>query len=137
MHSSELDIFFNRLKNPHIAWPDSYDMYGERRTRVAAHMDLSDYRCYSYFKAKCKLCGEFSETSSDSDEAIFNHFAHCSRKHGYVFDEDHPIKDLADVDQQIIRSAMLFDLPNPGFENHGDCVKQYCRGKVVCAIHYS
>lgn len=125
MHSSKLEILFNRLENPRMTWNDSYALYGQRQ-------NLSD----ALFKAKCKVCGEFSESSNEANEAIFNHFAHCSRKHGYIFDENHPIKDFADVDQQLIRSAMLFDLPNPGFENHEGCVKQYYRSKIVCAIHY-
>jgi hypothetical protein len=132
----DLELFLHRVENPRMQWSESYEMYGERKPYTLKYADLSDFDNYYLFKAKCKICGQFSEVSQDSNEAIFNHFAHCSRFHGYIFDGKHPIKDLEDVDQQLIRTAMIFDLPNPGFEDHENCVKQYSSGKIVCAIHY-
>ncbi len=119
-----------------MQWSESFDMYGERRPFTSKYADLSDFNNYNLFKAACKLCNHRTDEFKDSNEAKFEHFKHCSRKHGYIFDENHPIKDVEDVEQQIIRSAMLFDLPNPGFEDHDNCVKQYHHGKIVCALHY-
>ncbi len=129
-------IFANMLENPQITWSESYEMYGECKSRLRSNVDLSDYQFYNYFKARCKLCGQFSEPDKDSNKARLAHFKHCSREHGYIFLENEEVVTKFSEIQQIIITSMLYDLPFPGYESHTGCVKQYRGNKPVCIIHY-
>jgi hypothetical protein len=121
-----------------VRWAESYEMYGERKPNVDDRCDLSRYRYYSKFKARCKICGEFTKEARDSNDARFWHFLHCSKVHGHVFPEDYTAAfKVSDPKlQEMIMTSMLYDLYLPSmYADHDDCVRKYCKGKVVCVIH--
>jgi hypothetical protein len=131
-----LDLLKLQVEEP-MRWSESYDMYGER-TFAGKFGDPSDYSNYGKFKAKCKLCEQFSEQFYDSWKAKDAHFMHCAREHGYIFPEDTPAGHfyVRDVKlQSAIEIAMLYDFPMPGYEEHKKCIKQRREDKIICVIH--
>jgi hypothetical protein len=116
---------------------ESYDMYGVRRKSVTDYYDLSDYKCYNKFKACCKLCGQFTNEFVASDEAVFAQYLHCSKVHGYVFEEMNPAEfPVSDRKlQDLLITATEYNLPVPGYDSHDSCVKMSLRKQIVCVIH--
>lgn len=108
-----------------MTWQNSFELYGNNLTAP------------NTFKAKCKLCGEYSPSFTEAKYSRLEHFKHCSRFHGYVFDENYDIQPTKGILQRVIIDSMLYDLPLPGYETHKTCVKQYQGSKPVCIIHYS
>lgn len=132
-----LDLLKLQLQAP-MKWSESYEMYGERHIWVDDSYNLSQYKNYAKFKAKCCLCEQLTEPFNDSGMAIHAHFLHCSEKHGYIFPENYSTA-LFKVEnkalQQTIQLAMEYDLPLPGFEDHENCIKQYRNKRIVCIVH--
>lgn len=128
-----LDLLKLQIEEP-LRWVDSYDMYGER-TKAGKSGDPSDFDNYGVFKAKCKLCNKFSQQSKRPEQAKYFHFVHCSREHGYIFDEEQQFKTEDETLQQVIIASQLYGLPLPGYEDHEKCIKQHREGKIVCAVH--
>jgi hypothetical protein len=125
---------YSQLITP-MRWSDSYEMYGERRPRLTSSADLSDYSNWATFKAKCKLCERFTDETNSSTQAVRWHYEHCSRWHGYVFDQSAVFYSANSELQYIITKSCEFDLPMPGYDDHSKCIKQFKDGKPVCVVH--
>jgi hypothetical protein len=118
-----------------MRWSGSFELYGQRLPRLSRSADLSELYNWAVFKAKCKICGQFSE-ESDSNIAVTRlHYEHCARNHGYIFDEGTKFR-VKDKDlQEIITKSHEYGLPMPGFDDHTGCIKQYIDSKPVCSVH--
>lgn len=95
-----------------------------------------DGRGNYYYQAECTFCG-LRSAGINSELATFQHYVHCSRRHGYVFNEDYPLKIVPNDEalQDTITKSMLYDLPLPGYAIHDNCIKQQVEGRVVCVLH--
>jgi len=122
------------LSSP-MRWSESFDLYGERRPRLSRDADLSQLHNWAVFKAKCKVCGEFTPESDSDVQAKRMHFEHCSRKHGYIFDEGTIFRVKDQQLQEIITKSDDYGLPMPGFDDHSSCIRVMSGSKSVCAVH--
>lgn len=119
-----------------VSWPESYELYGKRG-------NLAEYAVWEpiYYTAKCKICFKHETNQKDDRrEVITDHFVHCSKVHGYVFDDSRPLPVHDKELQDLIQDCQDYDLPFHGYEDHSDCVKQYKARPdgtkfVACAVH--
>jgi hypothetical protein len=135
---SALEKFALAIEGP-MLWSESYKILGMHQGTYTIEIDNRPLRQYTscWYVANCLICNKHQTEYLDiQSEAVFQHFMHCAKNHGYVFNNDKQEFKVADQQlQEIISKSDEYDLPMPGFDDHSGCIRQYRGDKPVCVVH--
>jgi len=134
----ELIELARRIEEP-MKWSESYSLLGMHQGTYTLMGDDRPLKQFTscWYRAGCLICRKSNtRLVQGRGEAVYLHFYHCAKNHGYIFPESEVRFTVRDNQlQAIIAKSCEYDLPMPGYSIHTHCIKKYASGKVVCAVH--